>query len=286
MAAWKSAFIPYFTNEPSEALSVLSSYGYNGVEWVRYLHFMTGEDLKAVKDLTTKAGMEMPDIMGGGDVMTLKEDEREQRLGFAISSIEAAKEAGVPIVNMTTGPGEWAGNQLRLGKDISEGKAWGIVIDAFRKIVESAEKNDVTVTVEAAFNMVVRDYYTMKEFLGHFDSKHLAVNMDPSHLALVGNDVPWVVRQLGSRIKHVHVKDVFGKPGSINQEFYFPMLGEGTIDWKEFFKALREIGYGGYLSIEFEAENYLKNVWGGDWKAAAKTSKEALDTLVKLAETA
>ncbi len=254
------------------------------MEWVRYLHFMTPEDLKSVKEQTTKAGMEVPDIMGGGDVVTLKEEEREQRVMFALSSVEAAREAGVGIVNMTTGPSEWGGQQLRLGKDISEGKAWGIVVDAFGKIVEAAEKADVTVTVEAAFNMVVRDYYTMKEFLGHFDSKHLAVNMDPSHLALVGNDVPWVVRQLGSRIKHVHAKDVFGRPGSVNQEFYFPMLGEGTIDWKEFFRALREINYGGYLSIEFEAENYLKNVWGGDWKKAARASKEQLDTLVKLSD--
>ncbi len=104
MAGWKTAFIPYFSNEPKEVLDVLSSLGYNGVEWVRYLHFMTPDDLKSVKEQTTKAGMEVSDIMGGGDVVTLKEEEREQRVMFALSSVEAAKEAGVGIVNMTTGP--------------------------------------------------------------------------------------------------------------------------------------------------------------------------------------
>ncbi len=286
MGNWKVAFIPYFTNEPKEALSVLSSLGYDGVEWVRYLHFMTADDLKSLKAQTTAAGMEICDVMGGIDVVTPKDEARAERVRFVVDCIDAARDAGVGIVNLTTGPAEWGTESLKLGKDIAEGKAWELVIDSFTKIVEAAEKNGVTITVEAAFNMVVRDYYTMHEFLGHFDSKNLAVNMDPSHLALVGNDVPWVVRRLGNKIKHVHAKDVFGKPGSVNQEFMFPMLGEGVIDWKAFFKALKEIGYDGYLSIEFEAENYLKSVWGGDWKQAAKTSKEQLDALVKLAEVA
>lgn len=284
MAPWKTSFLPYWSNDADETLRVLSENGYDGVEWLRFVNFMSGDDLKEICAKAREKGMGVPDIMGGGDLVVLKEDERAQRVQWTIDGIEMAREASVPILNMTTGPAEWGEQPIRLGKDITEGKAWEIATDSFRKIVEAAEKNDVTVTIEAAFNMLVRDYYTLQEFLGQFDSKKLAVNMDPSHLALVGNDVPWVVRRLGKKIKHVHVKDVFGKPGTLNQDFIFPILGEGSIDWKGFFGALKEIGYDGYLSIEFEAENYLKNVLHGDWTKVAKASKEQLDALLQLAE--
>ena len=284
MAVWKSAFLPYFSNDADETLRVLSENGYNGVEWLRFLNFMTGDELKEICAKTRAKGMDVPDIMAGGDLVVLKDEDRAERIQWSIDSIEMARDASVPIVNITTGPADWGEHPIKLGKDITEGKAWEIATDSLRKIVESAEKNDVTVTIEAAFNMLVRDYYTLRELLGRVDSKKLGVNMDPSHLGLVGNDVPWVVKQLGKKIKHVHVKDVFGKPGTQNQDFIFPLLGEGVIDWKGFFTSLKEVGYNGYLSIEYESENYMKNIWHGDWAKCAKASKEQLDALIQLAE--
>ena len=282
MSEWKYAFIPYFSNDPKEVLQVLRDNGYAGVEWVRFLHYVTPDELKDLAALTKEYGMEICSLMAGMDLVTLDEAQRAERIEAVTGSIEAAHGAGVKIVNMTTGPAEWGETFVKLGKDIQEGKAWEPVLDSMTKIVDAAEKNQVTVTVEAAFNQVVRDYYTLKELLEHFDSPYLAVNMDPSHLALVGNDVGWVIRKLGKRIKHVHAKDVFGKPGTEKEHFYFPMLGEGNIDWADFFAALREVGYNGYLSVEFEANNYLKNIWGGDWVQAAKACKEQLDSLTKL----
>jgi len=284
MTSWKTAFLPYWSNDADETLRVLSECGYDGVEWLRFINFMSGDDLKEICAKTRAKGMQVPDIMSGGDLVVPKDDARAERVQWTIDSIEMARDASVPIVNLTTGPADWGETPIKLGRDLTEGKAWDIVTDAFGKVVEAAEKNDVSVTVEAAFNMLVRDYYTLQEFLGRFDSKKLAVNMDPSHLGLVGNDVPWAVRRLGGKIKHVHVKDVFGKPGTQNQDFIFPLLGEGVIDWKGFFTALKDIGYDGFLSIEYESENYMKNIWRGDWTKAAKTSKEQLDALIQLAQ--
>ena len=284
MAKWKTAFLPYWSNDADETLKVLSEIGYDGVEWLRFINFMSGDELKEICAKARAKGMGVPDIMGGADLIVPKEDERAQRVQFVIDSIEMARDASVPIVNMTTGPADWGESPVKLGKDITEGKAWEILTDSFGKVIEAAEKNDVMVTIEAAFNNLVRDYYTLQEFLGRFDSKKLGVNMDPSHLALLGNDIPWVVRRLGKKIKHVHMKDAFGKPGTQNQDFIFPLLGEGVIDWKGFFEALKEVGYEGYLSIEYESENYMKNILQGDWTKVAKVSKEQLDALLQLAE--
>lgn len=282
MSQWKYAFIPYFSNDAKQVLTVLRDNGYAGVEWVRFLHYVTPDELKNLAAQTKEYGMEISDVMAGMDLVEPDGAQRAERVEAVTGSIEAAHEAGVKIVNITTGPAEWREHFVKLGRDIQEGKAWDLVLDSMNKIVDAAEKNQVTVTVEAAFNQVVRDYYTLRELLGHYDSPYLAVNMDPSHLALAGNDVGWVIRKLAKRIKHVHTKDIFGKPGNEKEHFYFPMMGEGNLDWADFFAALREVGYDGYLSVEFEANNYLKNIWGGDWAKAAKTCKEQLDSLTSL----
>jgi sugar phosphate isomerase/epimerase len=187
----------------------------------------------------------------------------------------------IRLVNTFTGPMSWKEGHEKLGEDISEGRAWSLLVDSFSKIVEAAEKSGVTVTLEAVFGMLVHDYYTMKEFLSYFDSKSLGVNLDSSHLALYGNDPAWAIAKLGHRVRHVHVKDVIGKPGVFGEDFSFPFLGEGIVQWKSFFRALRDIDYQGFLSLEFENDIYLNNVCDGDWRIAARESKIRLNKLLR-----
>jgi sugar phosphate isomerase/epimerase len=125
--------------------------------------------------------------------------------------------------------------------------------------------------------MLVHDYYTVKEFLSYFDSKYLGVNLDPSHFVVYGNDPVWAAKMLGKKVRHVHVKDAFGKPGGLGETFIFPFLGEGVVDWRRFFAALRDSGYGGYLSLEFENDSYLNNVCDGKWSQAAIALKERVE---------
>jgi sugar phosphate isomerase/epimerase len=78
-------------------------------------------------------------------------------------------------------------------------------------------------------------------------------------------------------VRHVHVKDAFGRPGVFGETFTFPFLGEGMVDWKAFFVALLETGYSGFLSVEFENDIYLNNVCDGDWAEAAVQLRERID---------
>jgi sugar phosphate isomerase/epimerase len=280
---WKYSFIPYWSNNASEVLDVLARYGYQGVEWIGHIHFTDRDKLKAIADLTRKKGLDVANIMCSSDLVVPDDSKREEHVKYTIESIKAARDAAVERVNLFSGPAEWDPEATKVGRDFPEGAAWKNLVSSMSRIVDAAEKNDITITFEAAFGMLVHDYYTLQEFLSYFpSSKSLTVNLDPSHMVLYGNDVAYAVRKLGKRIKHVHAKDAAGKPPAQNDTFIFPQLGEGVTDWKGFFDALREVGYNGYLSVEFEAENYLKNVWGGDWAKAAEASKEQLDKLTTL----
>jgi sugar phosphate isomerase/epimerase len=286
---WKIGFTPYFTGDTEEAIDVLTKEGYDGIEWSAYQHFKSAEDLKELAKATRERGLEVSDLMCSRDLVSGNESVRDERVNSIIEKIGFAKEAAVKQINLFTGPTDWTSKEfgdntavVRIGKDIKEAKAWENVLWAFRRIVDAAEKNSIMVTVEPAFGMLVHDYYTLREFLGNFDSKYLAVNFDPSHPALYGNDVALAARRLGKRIRHIHVKDVIGKPGIIGEDFTFPRLGEGVIDWKDFFDALREIGYNDFLSIEYEPDNYIRNIWGGDWTIAAHEAKLELERLLSL----
>ena len=282
---WRISFVPYYMTspgnwsapEPGEAIRVLRRAGYDGVEWMLGRHFMNAEELSSLVKRTRKGRLQVSNIMCWQDLVTKDRRSRERSKGVLKEMVAAAGNLSVPLMNVFTGPMTWNPKHAKVGSDISEGEAWRSVVDSLTEVVESAEKSGVIVTVEPVFGMLVHDYYTVKELLGYFDSKHLAVNLDPSHFALYGNDVAWAARRLGDRVRHVHVKDAFGRPGVFGETFSFPFLGEGVIDWGGFFAALKEVGYPGFLSIEFENDSYLNNVCDGDWSLAAVQLRQRIN---------
>ncbi len=276
-SSWKLSFVPYYMTAPAvwasptidEAIRVLTNAGYAGVEWMYGQHFFESKDLAPLVEKTKKAGLAVSNIMCWQDLVTKDEGTKSQRIKLLQSMISEAGKLSIPLINVFTGPVTWNPHFEKIGRDISEGDAWSVVVDSFSELVETAEKNHVVVTVEPVFGMLVHDYYTVREFLNYFNSKYLGVNLDPSHFIVSGNDPVWAAKMLDGKIRHVHVKDAFGKPGVLGETFMFPFLGEGLVDWRNFFLALRDSNYGGYLSLEFENDIYLNNVCDGQWSTAA-----------------
>jgi len=117
----------------------------------------------------------------------------------------------------------------------------------------------------------------LKEFLDTLTGKGVAVNFDPANMVMVtGDDPVQGVYTLRDYIVHTHVKDgvryrevdprvVYGSLDSegLDHEKIAQMasegaifaelpLGEGKVDFDAYFKALQDIGYQGYLTIERE----------------------------------
>lgn len=268
---------------PERVVAALKGLGYGGVSWMRqHFHPRTHAlgDLRALLQTTQDAGLAVTELVVQQDLVCLDEAVRRDRIAVVCEYIEAAAAADRPLLNVFTGPASWDPGAPRIPRDLSEGTAWDMVDDAYRQVTAVAEAHGVTLVVEAVFGQVVRDYFTTRELLRRVPSPALAVNLDPSHYHLYRNDIPWAVRQWGSRIRHVHMKDAVGVPGLPGQEFLFPLLGEGSIDWTAFLAALDAAGYRGFLTVEFESFAYYRQVLGRDPVAAARLSLEALRRLV------
>lgn len=110
----------------------------------------------------------------------------------------------------------------------------------------------------------------LKEFLDGLHSTGVAVNLDPANLVMVvGDDPVEAVHNLKDYIVHTHAKDgimlertnpefiyaVTPKPIELEDvKFYREVpLGEGGVNFDTYLRALEEIGYRGFLTIEREA---------------------------------
>ena len=278
-----------FVDRPvAQVAGELAGLGYQAVSWplARFdPHARSDAERSALVADTRAAGLAVSEWVVQLDFVHPDPAVRAERIEHAAAAIRAVAALDLgdqPVaapVNLFSGPAPWDPDAPRLGRDLTEGQAWTMVRAAFDRLVPVAQDADVPLAVEGVFGHLVHDYYTTLELLRHYDSPVVGINLDPSHGVLVGNDTPWVIRQLGSRIRHVHLKDAVGRPGMFGETFVFPLLGEGVVPWAQTFAALDEIGYDGYLTVEFESWDYYRQVLGSDPVEAARLS---LDILARL----
>lgn len=111
----------------------------------------------------------------------------------------------------------------------------------------------------------------LKDFLDSLHSTGVAVNLDPANLRMVtGDDPVQAVYNLQKYIVHTHAKDgnrlveidpcyIYGVLHPVPEEFQGVKcfeevpLGTGSVDFPAYLKALEDIGYKGFLTIEREA---------------------------------
>jgi sugar phosphate isomerase/epimerase len=79
-----------------------------------------------------------------------------------------------------------------------------------------------------------------------------AATVDTGWWATQGYDPVRAIEELGPHVAHVHLKDVFRR----GEPHVTCRWGEGVVDIEACVRALREIGYDGYLTIEHEPEDH------------------------------
>ena len=149
----------------------------------------------------------------------------------------------------------------------NEHKRWKILQEACEKLGEYGDINGAYFAIETGPETAI----VLKNFLDSLYSNSVKINMDPANLVMVTDDDPVeAVYTLKDYIVHTHAKDglmikrtdpeiiynFFAEGGieDIHLEEYFKEtpLGEGSVDFNRYLKALNEIKYKGFLTIERE----------------------------------
>lgn len=159
---------------------------------------------------------------------------------------------------------------------------YAIMQDACGQLARYADSVDAKFAVETGPETSA----VLKGFLDSLSSRGVSVNLDPANLVMVtGDDPVQAVHNLKDYIVHTHAKDgikIYDRDPELvyhvredalvtDPSFLEVPLGEGGVDFPRYLKALEEIGYRGFLTIEREvgdspqedikkAVDFLKNL--------------------------
>ncbi len=140
---------------------------------------------------------------------------------------------------------------------------YAVMQDACGKLAEYADSVKAHFAIETGPEKAA----TLKGFLDGLHSTGVAVNLDPANFVMVtGDDPVQAVYTLKDYIVHTHAKDgrrlyyrdpetLYGMVESdmlADPSFIELPLGEGDVDFPNYLKALNDVGFKGFLTIERE----------------------------------
>ncbi|MBI4975874.1 MAG: sugar phosphate isomerase/epimerase [Spirochaetes bacterium] len=251
-----------FRRPVRESLRLAKELGADGVQMYAVKGDVSPEtDGAARKDLAAfihALGLEISALCGdlGGHGFAIAADntakvERSKRI------VDLAVDLGTNVVTTHIGV---------VPKD-KNAERYRILRDACGTLAHYAASKGVTFAIETGPETAD----VLGAFLGDIGSKGIGVNLDPANLVMVtGDDPVKAVRTLSKYIVHTHAKDgvklapcdaeqvydAFAKGGiegfDFGKLFNEVPLGEGGVQWDAYLKALDDIGYTGYLTIERE----------------------------------
>lgn len=194
---------------------------------------ITQKDIKIIESYCNDFGVEIYAL--GGHCRLLKDNSIEN----FNKVLDLAEILGVKYVSTDTGEIEEEEDEKRFFKEI-------------REVADYAALKDVCVCIEMHGNW----FNTGKkgtEVLKRIDHPNLKINYDTGNVIFFNNtrpedDIKYALPFLG----FMHLKDSSGK----YKDWDFPPIGEGAVDFKKIFTAIK--GYRGPISLEIEFDGKVQ----------------------------
>ena len=220
-----------FRTDVRTALKKAAALGLQGVQI-----YATGGEVSP--DLTSAQRRELVDIIKSNGLTLAEPEFRAGRIELSRRILELAVELGTNIVTTHVGT---------IPEDKNDDN-YKMIQSACYELAQYADTMNAHFALETGKETCV----VLKEFLDTLGSTGVAVNFDPANLWMCIQDDPVAgVYTVKDYIVHTHAKDGVPDPAAM-WGFREVPLGEGGVDFPNYLKALKEIGYRGFLTIERE----------------------------------
>lgn len=214
--------------------------GFDGIEPMSHLD--RNEVLKA-KEAT---GLAIPSVCGQHHWKYLLSDPdpkvRQDGVEALKVSLEDAKTYGADTVLLVPG---------RVTETVTYDECWNRSVEEIKKALPVAEKLKVNIAIENVWNGFLLSPMEAANYVDQFRSPFVKFYFDCGNILTYGWPEQWI-KILGSRIAKVHIKeysreiaDKQGRSAGFNVK-----LREGNVNWHAVIKALGDIGYNGWTTIE------------------------------------
>ncbi len=176
---------------------------------------------------------------------------REMQVLYVERLAHMASQLNCRLIRVFTGYG-----RTNVGYD----QAWNWCVESLKECSRRVAEFGVTIAIQNHHDTAAH-FESLADLLDDVDEPNCHAAFDAWSPALHGSDLVAAVKRLGSRIVHTTVADYVRRP----RFTYVPHLvnyvpepdairavpmGEGFIDYRSFFAALREVGYRGAVAYE------------------------------------
>ena len=158
------------------------------------------------------------------------------------ATLKFARAAGAPSVFILPGminPGQ------------SRSSAIATSVEALKPMVEAGQEAGITVTIEPHVHGILESVEATHDILSQVPG--LKIALDPAHFVSLGfrqDEIETLTPYAG----HVHLRQA--KQGHLQEK-----MENGTINFPAFFGALRDVGYDGWLAIEYVHQAYMNTLF-------------------------
>lgn len=226
----------------SKALEKLSDDGVKTVEFWKW----SNKDLTDAAELLNKYDMNIcgfcadsadAELSAKIAVNLLNSDQKEDFGRVMEESVKKAEQLGAKFLIVTAGD---------LISGLDEEEQWKNIENNLLYVKDYLEKENIMLLVEP-INRTERENYIapyalpMIELIKRLGTQNIKLLYDVYHQTISGDDVLNDIIENIEYIGHIHIADVPGR----NEP------GTGKIDYAEIAKRLNEIGYDGYVGLEF-----------------------------------
>lgn len=196
------------------------------------------QEMKDARQLAADLDLKLTNyIVGNNFGNAIAEDRLPAEIDKVKKALDEAAEMGCRNLRVFGG-----------GYDLEWEKYCNPIADALSACVEHAQKNNVVMAIED-HGALCKDSSEQLFYISTVNSPFLRATADIGNYRTPGGEISeQAVAAIADMAAMVHVKDYV----IINNKFTAVPSGEGIIDLKQCFRLLRDAGYQGTLSLEYE----------------------------------
>ena len=134
--------------------------------------------------------------------------------------------------------------RMRIPRRFLWSRVWAVLVESCRFCAKVAARHGKTIIMEPRVGETICSVDSMLRLIRDVDRPNFKANFDTANFCAQRENVVLALTKLAGRFANIHLAD----NNAANTE-HLP-IGDGVIDWREFFRVLKAMKYDRYLGID------------------------------------